>query len=397
MIKPINIKRMVMLKKPSRKICFGIMVLIMAVGIGIAKSGILFHSPVPKGPPAVEVKAMKVEVKDTPVTYEFVGKVASKNEISIMSKISGNIINKMVKGGDVVYQGQPLFQIDDKQYQSKINSAKGTLSKDTATLRNTQRDLERYRKLAQVQGVAQQTVDSYASQVEEEQATVDSDQASLDETMQDEQDTLILSPVDGRIDVNDLSIGQYVTAGSSTLATVSSLDPITVQYNISENEYIKLAQNGQASLPEEFKSNLKLILSNGSEYPIRGHIDAVDKGIGSDTGTLTIKAVFDNPQRFLIPGMFAKIVAIGEIRKDAVLVPQQSVKDLLDNSFVYIIKADNTIEMRKVQLGPKVGNMVIIEDSVKAGESVVVDGVDKVKDGSLVEPTFVTAAEFSNT
>jgi membrane fusion protein, multidrug efflux system len=386
-----------MLKKPSRKICFGIMIFIMAAGIGIAKSGILFNSHIPKGPQAVEVKAMKVEAKDTPVTYEFVGKVASKNEISIMSKISGNIINKMVKGGDVVYKGQPLFQIDDKQYQSKINAARGTLSKDTAVLQSTQRDLERYKMLAQVQGIAQQTVDSYEAQAEENQATVDSDQAAFNEAMEDEQDTLILSPVDGRIDVNDLSVGQYVSAGSSTLATVSSLDPIWVQYNISENEYITLAQNGQASLPEDFKSNLKLILSNGSEYPLRGKIDAIDKGIGSDTGTLTIKAVFDNPQHFLIPGMFAKIIATGEIRKNAVLVPQQSVKDLLDSSFVYIIKTDNTIETRKVKLGPKVGNMVIVDDGVKAGESVVVDGVDKIKDGSLVEPTFDAAEEFSNT
>jgi membrane fusion protein (multidrug efflux system) len=303
----------------------------------------------------------------------------------------------MVKGGDIVYQGQPLFQIDDKQYQSKINAAKGTLSKDKATLQNTQRDLARYRALAQIQGVSQQTVDSYEAQAEEEQATVDSDQASLDEAQQDEQDTLILSPVDGKIDVNDLSVGQYITAGSSTLATVSSLDPIWVQYSISENEYIRLSQEGQASLPENFKNNLKLILSDGSEYPLRGQIDAIDKGISTTTGTLTIKAVFDNPQHFLIPGMFAKIVAAGEVRKNALLVPQQSVKDLLDNSFVYVITADNTIEARKVTLGPKVGNMVIIDDGVKDGEAVVVDDVDKVKDGAAVAPTFVTADQFSST
>ncbi|KMO87836.1 RND transporter [Megasphaera cerevisiae DSM 20462] len=392
-----HIKKKWTLKKPSRTVCIGVIILLMAAGLGITKYGSFFKQKTAAVPQAVEVRAMRIAAKDTPVDYEFVGKVVSKNEISIMSKISGNIINKMVKGGDIVYQGQPLFQIDDKQYQSKINAAKGTLSKDKATLQNTQRDLARYRALAQIQGVSQQTVDSYEAQAEEEQATVDSDQASLDEAQQDEQDTLILSPVDGKIDVNDLSVGQYITAGSSTLATVSSLDPIWVQYSISENEYIRLSQEGQASLPENFKNNLKLILSDGSEYPLRGQIDAIDKGISTTTGTLTIKAVFDNPQHFLIPGMFAKIVAAGEVRKNALLVPQQSVKDLLDNSFVYVITADNTIEARKVTLGPKVGNMVIIDDGVKDGEAVVVDDVDKVKDGAAVAPTFVTADQFSST
>lgn len=338
----------------------------------------------------VGVKAMQVVQKDTPINYEFAGKVTSKNEVKIMSKVSGNIVEKMVKGGDAVYKGQPLFRVDNKQYLSAINSAQAALAKSQATLRNTQRDVERYRKLAAIRGVAQQTLDSYEAQAEEEAATVEANRAAVQQAVEDEQDTLIVSPVDGRIDVNDVSIGQFVTAGSTTMATVSSLDPIWVQFSMSENEYIKLTRLGQGSLPAAFKGNLKLVISDGSDYDLKGSIEQIDKGISDTTGTIMIKASFSNPQKFLVPGMFAKIVVPGEIRAGGIMIPQRAVKELLDETFVTVVGADSKAESRKVKMGERVGNMWLVNEGLAPGDVVVVEGIDKVKQGTDLKVTMIT-------
>ncbi|MGL5513945.1 MAG: efflux RND transporter periplasmic adaptor subunit, partial [Sporomusa sp.] len=199
-----------------------------------------------------------------------------------------------------------------------------------------------------------------------------------------------ISPVDGRIDVNDVSIGQFVAAGSTAMATVSSLDPIWVQFSMSENEYIKLTRLGQGSLPASFKDDLRLVLSDGSEYELQGSIEQIDKGIGDTTGTITIKASFNNPQKFLVPGMFAKIVVPAEVRAGAILIVQRAVKELLDETFVTVVTADGKAESRKVRMGERVGNMWVVNEGLAPGDVVVVEGIDKVSQGTDLKVTMIT-------
>jgi membrane fusion protein (multidrug efflux system) len=383
-----------MVIQPSKKLYIGVIILIGLIGFTAVRGGLFGKTQSAKNPQAGEVKAMQVIQRDTPINYEFVGKVMSKDEIKIMSKVSGNIVAKMVKGGDTVYKGQPLFKIDNKQYISAIKNARATLAKSQATLNNSQRQVERYRKLAAIGGVSQETLDSYETQAEENAATVEADRASLQQAIEDEQDTLIVSPVDGRIDVNDLSLGYYVVTGSTTMATVSSLDPICVQFSMSENEYIKLISQGQGSLPGTFgDNNLKLVLSDGSEYSLKGQIEQIDKGMSDTTGTITIKAFFSNPQKFLTPGMFAKIVAQGEVHRGALLVPQRAVKEMLDSTFVTVVTGDNKAESRQVKMGEKVGNLWIVEEGLMANDVVVVEGVDKAKQGAELKITMMVPDE----
>ncbi|MBP2650819.1 MAG: acrE [Firmicutes bacterium] len=377
----------------STKLYVGLIVLIFVVGIVAMRMISTMKHPMPFSQ-EVEVKAMQVIQRDTPIDYQFVGKVTSKNEVKIMSKVSGNITAKMVKGGDAVYKGQPLFRIDNKQYVSAINSSRAALAKAQAALNNSQREVARYRQLAAIQGVSQQTLDTYEAQAQEDAATVEADRAALQQASEDEQDTLIVSPVDGRIDINDVSLGQYVTAGSTTMATVSSLDPIWVQFSMSENEYIKFVRLGQGNLPESFRNNLKLLLSDGSEYGLTGQVEQIDKGMSDSTGTITIKASFANPQRFLVPNMFAKVIAQGEIRQGALLVPQRAVKELLDSTFITVVTADDTAENRQVKLGEKVGSLWVVEEGIVPGDIVVVEGIDKVKAGSKLKVDMVAPEEY---
>jgi membrane fusion protein (multidrug efflux system) len=376
-------------RKYSNKIYVGFIILAILLVAAIVRIGWFPKTQTAQVSQAIQVKAMQVIQRDTPVNYEFVGQVKSKNEIKIMSKVSGNIVAKKVNGGDVVYKGQPLFQIDDKQYRSAINSARATLNKSKATLNNAQKDVERYKQLASVNGIAQQTVDTQIAQAEEDAAEVEVNQANLQQAQEDVQDTLILSPVDGRIDLNDVSIGAYVAAGSTTMATVSSVDPIWVQFSMSENEYLNFAQLGNGALPGNFKDNLKLTLSNGSEYPLIGHIEQIDKGMSDTTGTITINASFSNLQKLLMPGMFARVSAQGDVRQGALLIPQRAVKELLENTFVTVVTEDNKAESRKVKMGNKVGNMWIVEEGLTSNDRVVVEGTDKVKQGTALQVTMI--------
>lgn len=377
-------------KTHAKKWAVGIILLLAVGGWAFLRFGAKPGGPGGPPPGGVAVKAMQTVQRDTPLSYEYVGKLAAKNEVKIVSKVGGNIVGKMVNGGDVVKKGQPLFQIDNKQYLSLIASARAALAKSQVTLQNTQRDVERYRKLAAVDGVARQTLDQYEAQAAEQQAAVEENRASLQRAIEDERDTLIVSPVDGRIDTKDLALGQFVTAGSTTLATVSSLDPIWVQFNMSENEYIKLVRLGEGSLTAYFKDGVKLLLSDGSEYPLRGAIEQIDSGIGDDRGTITLKASFDNAQRFLLPGMFAKVVAQGGVRSGAILIPQRAVRELLDETFVTVVNAQNQAESRKVKMGERIGNLWLVESGLAGDERVVVEGIDKVKQGTPLQLTMVT-------
>ncbi|MBP2663344.1 MAG: acrE 2, partial [Firmicutes bacterium] len=232
-------------------------------------------------------------------------------------------------------------------------------------------------------------LDAYISQAEEEAATIEVNQASLQQAIEDEQDTLIVSPVDGRIDVNDVSLGYYVVAGSTTMATVSSINPVWVQFSMSETEYLQYIRSGNGSLPASFKDHLQLMLSDGKEYPFIGQVEQIDRGVSDTTGTITLKASFDNPQNFLLPGMFARVVVQEDVRKGAFLIPQKAVKQVLDNTFVIVVTDDNKAESRQVKLGNKIGDMWLVEEGLTATDRIVVEGIDKVKQGTALQVAMV--------
>ena len=378
--------------KHSKKFYVGIIIAIILIGVVVMRSGLLSKKQAAQAQ-AVEVKVMQVIQQDAPTNYEFVGQIKARNEVKIMSKVSGNIVAKMVNGGDTVYQGQPLFRVDNKQYRSAINSAKAALNKSKATLNNAQKDVDRYKALADANAIAQQTADTQVSLAEEDAAAVSVNQAALDQAMEDEQDTLILSPVDGRIDVNDVSMGSYVVPGTTTMATVSSIDPVWVQFSMSENEYLNLVQLGNGTLPSTFKDNLKLTLSNGTQYPVLGRIEQVDKGVSDTTGTITLKASFSNPQNILLPGMFARVLTQGELHKGAILIPQRAVTELLNKTFVTVVTDDNKAASRLVTMGERIGNMWLVQDGLTTNDRVIVEGTNKVKEGTALQITMIQADE----
>lgn len=380
------------IKSEKRMIAIGLIIIILVCGFAISRIG-LGKSAQNTDNQSVSVQAMKVVQKDASVTYEYVGQVKAKNQVKVMSKVSGNIIDKMVEGGEYVSKGQPLFKIDNKQYQSAIRSAQAALAKAETARRSSERTAMRYSALYKLDAAARETTDSYIAQAEEDESTVETSRSALQEAIDNERDTTIISPVDGRIDINDVSSGYYVVAGSTVMATVSSVDPVWVQFTMSESEYLDLLLLGNDHLPDFFRDHLQIKLSNGGTYPIEGRVDQLDNAISETTGTITLKATFDNPNHMLAPGMFAKLIVHGDVQENAIMIPQKAVKDLLNKSIVYVVAEGNKAESRQVTLGNKVGNMVIITDGLSADDTIVVEGIDKIKKGSALSITMMEASE----
>lgn len=338
---------------------------------------------------AVEVKAMQVIQRDTPLTYVYTGQVQAKEEIQLRARVSGNIVAKMVNGGDTVRKGQPLFQIDRRQYQSTLLSAQAQLAQSEAALSNAHADTLRYKKLAQMDAIAKQILDTQISTERQNVAIVEANRAKLQQAQNDLEDTTVVSPIDGKIDVKDLSIGSYVQAGSTTLATISSVNPVFIQFSMSENEYLQLAQSSNGQLPNEWGNDLKLFLSNGSQYPLSGTVEQVDRGLTEKTGALTVKAVFANPHNILIPGMFARVEVKGEVRKGALLVPQRAVQQMLGKTFVTLAGSGDKAEMKEVKMGPKVGSLWLVEQGIKAADRIIVEGAAKVQTGTQLKVVMI--------
>lgn len=345
---------------------------------------------------AVPVKATQVVKRDAPVTYEYVGQVVARNEVQIRARVSGNIVDKMVSGGATVAAGQPLFQIDRRQYEAALLSAQATLAQSEATLANSRLDTIRYQKLASQQAISKQALDTQLTAEQQNAAVVAANRARVQSAANDLQDTLITAPFSGRIDTKDLAVGSYVAAGTTVLATISTVDPVFVQFSMSEGEYLKFTRL-LGSAPDHWGAELRLLLSDGSQYPLAGKMEQVDRGLSQETGTLTMKAVFANPQKLLIPGMFARVVAQGELRKDALLIPERAVQEMLGKTFVTVVGQGDKAEQKAVKMGPKIGMMWVVEEGVAESDRVVVEGFAKAPPGTPLQVTMILPEDIKTT
>lgn len=342
------------------------------------------------------VKTMQVIKRDTPLLYDYTGFVQAEQEMELKAQVSGQIMSKNFKGGDTVVAGQPLYSIDQRTYQANLLNAQAGLANARAALANAAMDAERYSKLYAQNAVSKQVLDNAIMQRDQAQASVNAQEAILENAQNSMNDTSVVAPFTGRIDTNALEVGNYVTAGQTTLAKISNTDPVFVQFSIAEPEYLKLSgsqdANGNASL-----DNLTVVLSDGSTYDLKGKVAEVNRGINDTTGTLTIKALFSNPQRRLLPGMFAHIQATAGIQHNALLIPKRAVTELMYKKFVYVVGEGNKIVMKEVKLGPSVGRFYLVESGLDGDENIVVEGTAKVKQGAVVNPQPMTEAELDTT
>ena len=341
-----------------------------------------------------KVKAMKVLTTNAPLTLSYSGQVVDRDEMSVQSKVSGSIVEKYVTGGQDVVAGQVLFKIDDRQYQSAVIQAEANLAKSKTALAKERVDLQRNEELWKENAISEQTLTNQRAAVQSQQAEVEANEAMLQKAKDDLADTVVYAPMSGRLGIDDVPVGTLATAGSTSLATIGLVDPVIVQFAVSEQEYLRIARGGQTSNPDN-QSNftISLTLADGSRYPYLGEFAEYDRTLGNETGTLTIRTIFKNPDGLLVPGMYARVEIDGLKISNAMLVPERALQQLLGETLVIVAQPDNTSAVRKITLGEKIGSYYIVKSGLKPDDMVIVEGLTMLREGMPLEVTKVTAKD----
>ncbi|MBR4381925.1 MAG: efflux RND transporter periplasmic adaptor subunit [Selenomonadaceae bacterium] len=353
---------------------------------------------------------MKVIQRDTPLASEYAGHLVGTEEVKVQSKVSGNVVEKLVVGGQFVEAGQLLYRIDSRQYESavlqaqaQLAQAKAVLEQSVATYNNSLLDLRRDEALFEEAAIAEQVVTNQAATVRANEATCAANEAAiyaceaaLKTARENLADTEIYAPMSGKLGVDDVAIGTFISAGQTTLVTLGTPDPIFAQFSISESDYLHF-MTVQGMKSEHNPIDVTITLSDGNEYPFEGRIVEVDRELGNSTGSLIMKAIFPNPSGLLMPGMFARVKLTGEVIPHAILVPQRSVQQLLGKSFVMVVGKENKSEARTVELGDQVGSYFVVTNGVSTDDTVIVEGLTNLREGIDLDVKTVTPGEMGFT
>lgn len=342
---------------------------------------------------ATQVKAMQVLQTDAPISSEYAGQVVGKDEVKVQSKVSGKIVEKYFHGGDHVDAGQPLYRLDSRQYESAVLQAQANLAQSQATLSNAETDLYRDQSLLAADAISEQTVTTQQANVNAYAAAAAANQALVQKAQQDLDDTVVYAPMSGQVSVDDVAVGTFATAGNTNLVTIGTVDPVFVQFSISEVEYLKFRNIQAMQSGSGDAINVSVKLSDGTTYPLDGRIVQADRALAQNTGTLTIKALFPNPNGLLLPGMFARVKLTGETIPNAILVPQRAVQQLLDKTFVMVVGEDGKSEARSIELGQQIGSYYVVKSGLSASDKVVVEGLSSLTEGKDLAVTMVTPEE----
>ena len=348
----------------------------------------------PPAPPPPEVLVMTVLQKDVPIQAEAVGTTVGFVNVQVMPRVQGYLLKQDYQDGAHVKAGQLLFEIDDRPYKAALNQALGDLARDQATLRKNQLDVARYTPLVPKGAASKEELDNAAQATHASEAQVQADQAAVDNARLNLDWTRIYSPIDGIAGIAPVQVGDLVTP-STVLTIVSQVDPMKVTFPITERQYLHFAdqikehqEKGRA--PDE--PELRLILADGSTYPRPGRLYVTNRQVDQQTGTILVEALFPNPDAILRPGLYAKVRALAETVRGALLVPEQAVQEIQGAYQVAVVGPDDKVALRTVKAGEQVDGLWVINEGLKPGERVVTEGVQKVKDGIVVRPKPDTSA-----
>lgn len=347
----------------------------------------------PAGAPP-EVYVADVQQKDVPVYMELVGQTKGSQDVEIRARVEGYLQRVAFTEGSFVHKGDLLYQIDPKPLEAALANAKANLATAQARFEKTRTDVGRLEPLAREQAVSQQELDNALSARDAARAQVDARKAAVEKATLDLGYTHITSPIDGLVGTTHVKAGNLVGRGESTLlTTVSQVDPILFRAGISEAEYLRLARLREETKTRPAESaDIELILADGTVFPHEGRVDAIERAVDPTTGTLAVQVRFPNPERLIRPGQYGRVRFVSELKKGALLVPQRAVTELQNLYSVAVVGADDKVAIHTVKVGPRVGELWVIEEGLKPGERVVVEGLQRVRDGALVSPKPVPAS-----
>ena len=336
-----------------------------------------------------EVTVVKITPTDTPVSGELVAKTQSSRRVEIRSRVVGFLDKREYVEGSMVDVGQVLFQIDPKPFQAQLNAAKAELNQQEARMVTAKANLDRIEPLVKQNAVAKKELDDALGNYRSTSASVEAAKAKVVQAELDLGYCTITSPVHGVSSYANLREGAYVGQGKDSLLTyVAQLDPMWVEFSISENQILKHkaeVRKGEMIDPENGNFDVEIVLADGTVYENRGKITFSDASLSEETGTFLIRAEVANPKRELRPGMFVRAILKGGVRPNAILVPQRAVQQGAKGSFVWVVNAEGKAEFNPVVVGSWLGEEWFINSGLKGGETVVVNGALKLRAGVPVK------------
>jgi len=339
--------------------------------------------------PMPEVEVATVEQRDVPVYSEWVATLDGYVNAQIRPQVSGYIIRQPYKEGSLVHEGQVLFEIDPRPFQATLDRAKGDLAQAQAQLGKATLDVERDTPLAEGRAIAKSQLDNEIQAKLGAQAAVESAKAAVEQAELNLEWTKVTSLVDGIAGIAQVQIGNLVGA-NSILTSVSQVDPIKAFFPINEHEYLFAQSKGSAISSDHtirfFGTTVELILADGSIYPQKGKVLLADRQVDPNTGTIRIVAAFPNPGNILRPGQYGRVRVETNLKTGALLLPQSAVAQSQGSYQVAVVGSDHKVSMRTVKPGATVGTMWVIDEGLKPGEQVVVEGLQKLKEGTVVTP-----------
>lgn len=333
--------------------------------------------------PAIPVSSYTVTKKQIKTADNYPGKVVALKEVDLRAEVGGYITKIFVEDGQKVKKGEPLYEIDRRTYQSAYHSASASLEMAKANYSKAEKDAERYSNLATKQAIAQQRVDYALTDLANAKSQVLAAQANTEIAATNLERSMITSPLTGTIGISQVKLGSLVSPGSTLLNTVSTNDPIAVDIAINQNDYARFYALQQAESIKDTESNFS-IEQNNTTYPVTGRIVAIDRAAMPGTGTIKVRIGFDNSAHLFLPGMTSKITVQNKIEEAQVVIPYKAVFEQLGTYSVYIINKENKAEQRLVKLGRALQDEIIIEEGLKEGEAIILDGLINVRPGALV-------------
>jgi membrane fusion protein (multidrug efflux system) len=338
--------------------------------------------------PPPEVLVAEVTKRDVPVYGEWVGTLEGFINAQIRAKVQGYLLKTAYQEGTLVKEGDVLFQLDPRQYEAALAQAKANLSQAQAILVRSQQNVTRYRPLVANGAVSKKELDDMVQTAAANAANVDAARAAIDNAKLELDWTTIRSPITGIAGIAKAQVGDLV-APSTLMTTISQVDPIKVYFPVSEQEYLRFAARNpgatDGSQPER-RPSLQLILADGTVYDQPGKVTAINREVEVQTGSLQIQAAFPNPANRLRPGGYAKVRALVDDRKNALVVPPRAVQEVQGKHQVVVVGKDDVAEIRPVTVGPKTGDFWVIDKGLEAGDRVVVEGLQKARNGTKVAP-----------
>jgi membrane fusion protein, multidrug efflux system len=341
----------------------------------------------------LEVPVVQVMHQNAALESEYTGQTYGESDVEIRPRVEGLILSMNFKEGSMVRKGQLLYSIDPLPYKNKVDEAAAGLAEANSSLIKTKNDLDRIEPLAAIGAVSQRELVAARASYESSQALVQSSKAALDNAKIELGYCSVVAPITGMIGISSVKVGDYVNKGPQfVINTVSSIDNIRVRFTISEVEYLRitrLMQKMEVSIGDR-GDVVKIILADGTHYPLKGKMNFANREIDPSTGAMTLEAQFKNTDNILRPGQYVKLRLITDLRDNALLIPQRAVSEMQGLYQVFTVADSNKLNLKLIRLGPRYNMSYIVEDGLKEGDRIVIGGTQLLRNGTIINPVMKT-------